>query len=100
LTTTGWKSGNKHKIEIWFVYNINNKRHYIMSEGMEKAHWVKNITHDSKISFYVDKKAFEGKARVVDKNKEPALAAEVCELMTRKYNWDQGLIVELVPADS
>ena len=71
-----------------------------MSEGGEKAHWVKNIRHNSKVSFRVDNKAFDGTARVVDQKKEPALAADVSRLMSSKYSWDQGLIVELAPADS
>ena len=100
MTTTGWKTRDKHQIEIWFVRNDSNKRYYIMSEGREKAHWVKNIRHNSKVSFRVDDKAFEGTARVVDQKKEPALAADVSGLMSSKYGWDQGLIVELVPADS
>ena len=100
LTTTGWKTGNEHQIEIWFVCNDSNKRYYIMSEGGEKAHWVKNIDHDSKVSFRVDNKAFDGTARIIDQKKEQALAAVVSRLMSKKYGWDQGLIVELVPADS
>lgn len=71
-----------------------------MSEGREKAHWVKNIMHNSKVSFRVEDKAFEGTARVVDQKKERTLAADVSVLMSKKYGWDQGLIVELVPADS
>lgn len=71
-----------------------------MSEGGENANWVKNIMHYSKVSFRVDNKAFEGTARVVDRKKEPALAADVSRLMSNKYGWDQGLIVELVPTDS
>jgi hypothetical protein len=38
LTTKGWKTGQKHRIEIWFV-GYDNK-YFIMSETMESAHWV------------------------------------------------------------
>ena len=44
LTTKGWKTGQPHKIEIWFVEYEN--KYYIMSETMERAHWVQNIIHD------------------------------------------------------
>jgi hypothetical protein len=44
VTTKGWKTGKQHGIEIWFVQY--NKRYYIMSELLERAHWVQNIIHD------------------------------------------------------
>ena len=94
LTTKGWKTGNSHQIEIWFVQH--GKNYYIMSEGREQAHWVQNIQHSPKISFRVGNEAFRGVGRIVDKQKEPKLASEVAKLMGGKYGWDQGLIVELV----
>lgn len=93
LTTTGWKSGKKHKIEIWFMEHNGN--YYVMSEGRESAHWVKNITHNPKISFRVAGRSFEGAGRLVQ-DSEP-VAAEIKKLMKKKYGWDEGLIVELVP---
>ena len=42
LTTKGWKTGKQHKIEIWFVEY--DKRYYVMSENMDRADWVKNIS--------------------------------------------------------
>lgn len=95
LTTTGWKTGNSHEIEIWFVQH--SKNYYIMSEGREQAHWVQNIQHNPTISFRVGSEAFKGTGRIVDHKKEPQLAAEVAKLMGAKYGWDQGLIVELAP---
>ena len=71
-----------------------------MSEGREKAHWVKNIIHEAKVSFTVDNKAFEGTARVIDQKEEPNLVEEVSRLMSRKYGWDQGLVIELASAYS
>jgi hypothetical protein len=43
---------------------------------------------------------FKGTARIVDREKESALAAEVLKLMDTKYNWSQGLIVEFTPINS
>ncbi|HEU4605072.1 MAG TPA: nitroreductase/quinone reductase family protein [Nitrososphaera sp.] len=94
LETTGWKTRMRHRIEIWFVEREG--KYYIMSEGRERAHWVRNIMHDSKISFNVGGEAFAGTGRVVE-IKDPA-AAEVKKLMKGKYGWDEGLIVELAPA--
>jgi deazaflavin-dependent oxidoreductase (nitroreductase family) len=98
LTTTGWKTGNKHRIEIWFVEY--DERYYIISERLESAHWVQNIKHNATVSFSINDKVFKGNARIVDQEKEPALSAEVLKLMDRKYKWSQGLIIELTPINS
>jgi deazaflavin-dependent oxidoreductase (nitroreductase family) len=98
LTTTGWKTGNQHIIEIWFVEY--NARYYIISERLESAHWVQNIKHNPKVSFGINENVFKGNARIVDQEKESGLAREVSKLMNTKYNWSQGLIVELTPMNS
>ena len=95
LITVGWKTSNKHKIEIWYVEC--KKNYYVMSELGERAHWVQNIIHNPRISFSICDLNSDGTARIVNKMKEVQLAAEVSELMKVKYNWDQGLIVELKP---
>lgn len=92
LATTGWKTGRKHRIEIWFVEYKGS--YYVMSEGRERAHWVQNIMRDPKVSFSAGGKGFAGTGRVVEKG---PVAAEVKKLMKEKYGWDQGLIVELAP---
>ena len=98
LTTLGWKTGKQHRIEIWFVEH--NERYYIVSEQFEGAHWVQNVKHNSTVSFSINNKAFKGNARIVDQEKESALAEEVLKLMDTKYNWSRGLIVELTPKNS
>ena len=95
MTTIGWKTGRQHRIEIWFVGY--NDKYYIISERLNRAHWVQNIKHNPKVSFTVNNKTFEGNARIIDKHKESKLAAEVSNLMDRKYRWNEGLIVELIP---
>ena len=95
LTTHGWKTGKQHRIEIWFVEY--NERYYIVSERLYSAHWVQNIKRNSVVSFSINYKVFKGIARIVDHVKESALTAEVLKLMDIKYNWSQGLIVELMP---
>jgi deazaflavin-dependent oxidoreductase (nitroreductase family) len=93
LTTVGWKSGRQHQIEIWFVEN--EEKYYVISERRKHAHWVQNFIHDSKVSFSVGEKTFNGSARIIDKGNEPKLALEVSKLMAEKYKWSGGLIVEL-----
>lgn len=94
LTTKGWKTGRKHKIEIWFV-ELEGK-YYILSEHKEHSHWVQNIIHESRVSFSVGDKEFLGTARVVNVSREPVLAKKVSGLMDSKYGWSQGSIVELI----
>lgn len=93
LTTIGWKSRKMHKIEIWFVEH--KERYYIMSELQKKAHWVQNIIHNPRVSFTINDTIFTGTARIVEQDKESELTAEVSKLMSTKYGWNGGLIVEL-----
>jgi deazaflavin-dependent oxidoreductase (nitroreductase family) len=98
LTTLGWKTGKQHRIEIWFAEH--SERYYIISERLDRAHWVQNIKHNPAVSFSISGNIFKGNARIVDQGKEAALAAEVFKLMDTKYKWSQGLIVELTPINS
>jgi hypothetical protein len=41
--------------------------------------------HNPKVSFTVNEKTFEGNGRIIDNDKESKLAAEVSNLMDRKY---------------
>ena len=93
VTTTGWKSGKPHEIEIWFVGHAG--RYYIVSEHRERSHWVQNIRRNPTITFRVDGQTYNGTGRVVDPATEPELAAAVSDLMDAKYDWSDGLIVEL-----
>jgi deazaflavin-dependent oxidoreductase (nitroreductase family) len=95
LDTRGWKTGKKHQIEIWFVEH--DDKYYVMSERVERSHWVQNIMHDPKVSFSVSDRKFEGTARIIKPEDEPRSAKEVARLMNAKYRWDGGLIVELKP---
>jgi deazaflavin-dependent oxidoreductase (nitroreductase family) len=94
LTTIGWRSRKQHKIEIWFVEH--KERYYIMSELQKKADWVQNIICNPRVSFTINDTIFKGTARIVERDKEPQLTAEVSKLMSTKYGWNGGLIVELV----
>jgi deazaflavin-dependent oxidoreductase (nitroreductase family) len=96
LNTTGWKSGKQHQIEIWFVEY--DGKYFILSERRRYAHWVQNIIHNPIVSFTVNHTTFTGTARMVDQHKEPELTARVSKLMSIKYGWNEGLIVELSTA--
>lgn len=99
LQTIGRKTGNPHEIEIWFVEHAGN--YYLVSEYPDRADWVKNILHNPSITFRVGSrsaKPIAGMGRPVDRAAEPELAAVVSQLMDSKYEWSDGLIVELKPA--
>ena len=98
LTTTGWKSGQRHEIEIWFVELSG--RYYLIAEGREQAHWVQNILRQPAVTFRVGGQHYRGAGRVIDPVAEPVLAGQVAALMDAKYEWSDGLIVELMPEDA
>ncbi len=74
----------------------HKERYYIMSELQKKADWVQNIIRNPRVSFTINDTIFKGTARIVEPDKEPQLTAEVSKLMSTKYGWNGGLIVELV----
>lgn len=74
----------------------HKERYYIMSELQKKADWVQNIIRNPRVSFTINDTTFKGTARIVEQDKEPQLTAEVSKLMSTKYGWNGGLIVELV----
>jgi hypothetical protein len=106
--TTGWKSGNPHEIEIWFV--AHHACFYMVAEMLEKTHWVQNIRHNPAVRLFVGSRT-ERKAltdadwrpatgRIVDPLTEPELTAQVQALMNQKYNWSTGIIAEIKPEQS
>ena len=95
LTTEGWKSKAAHRIEIWYVRYQG--RFYLVSQYRDQAHWVRNIKNHPGISFEVDSDKYVGLGRIIDSSEEPELAKKVSDLMDAKYEWSDGLIVELRP---
>ncbi len=95
LTTKGWRSGKPHEVEIWFVENAS--KYYVVSELRDRAHWVRNVKRDPKVSFSVGDATHEGSARTIDRGMEAELALKVSRLMEAKYKWSEGLVVELTP---
>jgi deazaflavin-dependent oxidoreductase (nitroreductase family) len=95
LTTTGWKSGRPHQIEIWFTRL--DGRYYVIAETRERAHWVQNLVHRPQVEVRVARTTFTGMARTLDPRREGDLSARVAALSQRKYGWGDGLIVEILP---
>jgi deazaflavin-dependent oxidoreductase (nitroreductase family) len=95
LTTTGRITGRLHEIEIWFVEH--NGRYYLVSEMRERADWVRNILHQPAVTFRVGDQSWQGHARPIYPEQEPELVAAVSAKMDAKYEWSNGLIIELSP---
>jgi hypothetical protein len=47
--------------------------------------------------YTVNSKSFEGTARTADRFTDHKLAGEIASLMNTKYEWSDGLIIELTP---
>jgi deazaflavin-dependent oxidoreductase (nitroreductase family) len=97
VITRGWKSGQPHEIEIWYVQHQDS--YYIVAEHRERAHWVQNIQRDPAVQVRLGKDGSwrPAQARIITPEAEPALTAEVSSLMDAKYNWSDGLIAEIHP---
>ena len=95
LTTTGWKSGQPHQIEIWFT--ALEGRFYIIAERGERTHWVQNLWRQPAVTFRVREQVFKGTARVIEAEQEPELHRQIQGLSEDKYGWGDGLVVELAP---
>lgn len=93
LTTTGWKSGQAHEIEIWYVEHEG--RYYLCAEMRENAHWVKNIRQQPSVTFWVNGTSSAGSGRILEAEADAALLAQVSALFDTKYGWSSGLLVEL-----
>ncbi len=81
LTTTGRVTGQPHKIEIWFGLNGNSL--YLLSGGMDKSDWVKNMMKNPSVTVKVGKHTFKATARLVTDEQEEMLARN---MLADKYN--------------
>lgn len=103
LTTRGRKSGQPRTIEIWFVERQG--RYYLVAENRERAQWVQNLLAEPAVELSVGTRVERGKvlahtkgsARVLDVSADAELVPAVRALMDAKYDWSDGLIVELMP---
>lgn len=92
LTTTGHKTGRLHEIEIWYVQQEDC--YYLVAEHGEDAHWVQNIRANPKIICRLSEDTFAGIGLVpADEDLITAVKAKMAD----KYNWSDGLVVQLCP---
>ena len=93
LTTTGWRSGRPHRIEIWYLELEG--RCYLISELWERAHWVQNLQREPRAVAELGGERFAVQGRAVRPEQEPELSARVSAAFDARYGWSDGLIVEL-----
>ena len=86
LTTTGRVTGKPHEIEIWF--GLHETTLYLLSGGMDKSDWVKNLLKHPVVSVRVAKQTFAGTARLVKDEKEETLARYL--LAEKHQEWEEG----------
>ncbi len=95
LTTTGHRSGKPREIDIWFTRCKD--RYYVISYLFNRAQWIKNILQHPKVSFQVGEKKYLGQARILDPEQDRNLCVTVKRLSEQKYDWSDGLVVQLSP---
>jgi deazaflavin-dependent oxidoreductase (nitroreductase family) len=81
LTTRGRKTGKPHEIEIWFV--VQAGAIYIMSGGMDRSDWVKNLLKDSNVTIRIARQTFPALASVIE---DKLIEGQVRMKMAVKYN--------------
>ncbi|MBK8027584.1 MAG: nitroreductase family deazaflavin-dependent oxidoreductase [Chloroflexi bacterium] len=98
LTTTGRTSGQPHQIEIWFV--AYDDAYYLCSEARDQTDWMRNIRAYRYVQVRIgspEAPSFDAVGRAIDPAAEPERAAAVAALFEAKYDWNDGLLVELRP---
>ena len=81
LTTTGRRSGDPHRIEIWFA--LENDRIYLLSGGRDASDWVRNIQTNPEVTIEIGGELFRGNAHIL----HPADAEDPLarNLLVQKY---------------
>lgn len=80
LTTTGRRSGEPHRIEIWFA--LVDGVVYLLSGGGGRSDWVRNLEVSPDVVLEIGGEERTAKARLVTDHEENALARR---LVAEKY---------------
>ena len=89
LTTTGRVSGRPHEIEIWF--GIRDGTLYMLSGGMDKSDWVKNLLKNPSVTVHIAKHVFNATARLVSDEQEDTAARYLLAEKYQEWNEDKSL---------
>jgi deazaflavin-dependent oxidoreductase (nitroreductase family) len=83
VTTTGRRSGNPHRVEIWF--GMIGETMYLISGNGDTADWYRNAVANPRVIVEVGGHTFGARARAVTDADE---RRRVGEVMCGKYRWD------------
>jgi deazaflavin-dependent oxidoreductase (nitroreductase family) len=64
LTTTGRRSGQPHRIEIW--YAADGHTLYLLAGGRMGADWVQNVAAEPSVTVEIDAVVHHGRARILE----------------------------------
>jgi deazaflavin-dependent oxidoreductase (nitroreductase family) len=81
LTTTGRRSGQPHRIEIWF--GVQDGRMYLMSGGRDRSDWVRNLQANPQVTVELGDETHAGTAHVLQAETDEDRRAR--ELLVAKY---------------
>lgn len=83
ITTTGRRSGNPHRIEIWFAADPGTRTIYVLAGGRERADFVRNAIADPRVTVRIGNREGDANARVVGAGTEEDARAR--RLLLAKY---------------
>jgi deazaflavin-dependent oxidoreductase (nitroreductase family) len=87
LTTTGRRSGEPHRIEIW--YAADGDTLYFLAGGGTASDWVRNLGVNAAVSVELDGEVFAGQARVLENGDEAETARDlVFDKYAPRYDGD------------
>ena len=81
VTTSGRRTGNPHRIEIWFA--MAGSTIYLLSGGGGRSDWVRNMVQTPGVTVEIGQQTFGGRARIVS---DPAEDGTARDLVFAKYN--------------
>ena len=84
LTTTGRRTGEPHRIEIW--YRRSGDVVWFLSGGRARSDWVKNLLADPHVTVEIGDEVLAGTAFVDDQDAPDARRA----LAARYQGWREG----------
>ena len=84
ITTTGRRTGNPHRIEIWFAAEPGTRTTiYVLAGGREQADFVRNAMVEPRVTVRIGDQEGAATARVVDAGTEEDARAR--RLLLAKY---------------
>ena len=81
LTTTGRRTGNPHRIEIWFA--LAEGTVYLLSGGRDRSDWVRNLMRSPEVVIELGGQVRATTARVLEAGTADDLLAR--RLLVEKY---------------